>query len=404
MISVEEAEKLIFQHVQVFPTVQKPIEQLEEEIVREIVHADRPLPPFHRVAMDGIALDINAWKKGVRSFSVEGFQGAGDPPQTLRHDHGCIEIMTGAVLPQGCNCVVRVEEITREEGNALLHEGVQLKEMQNVHQEGSDRSHGDQLLEEGAPMLSPQWAVAASVGKDVLLVTRRPNIAIISTGNELVDVGSMPGAHQIRRSNSYAILSALRSCGYRDCALFHLRDDETEMLECLEEILSDFDVLILSGGVSAGKRDIVPQVLNDLQVKTVLHKVRQRPGKPLWFGVGEQNQLVFALPGNPVSILVCLHRYVLPALRLASGQKKCDFDQQPYAVFTEEMAFTIPLTYFLPVKISYSKEGRILARRVQINGSGDFSSLADSDGFLELPESQNHFPVGSVYPLWFWNQ
>lgn len=404
MISVEEAENRIFQQIQVFPKVERSIEDLDEEVVREIVRSDRPLPPFNRVAMDGIAINIDAWKKGRQSFSLEGFQGAGDSHKTLKDSDKCIEVMTGAVLPIGCNSVVRMEDITVKKGNAHLLEKVQLNKWQNVHQEGSDSAMGNTLIDDGVQMFSPHWAVAASVGKGVLQVTKRPKIAIISTGNELVDVGSCPKAYQIRQSNPYAILSALRSCGYKDCTLYHLRDDENEMYDRLGEILKNFDVLILSGGVSVSRMDIVPQVLNRLQVKTVFHKVRQRPGKPLWFGTGERNQLVFALPGNPVAVLVCLHRYVLPALHLVSGRKKNDNQNIPFAILSDEITFKLPLTYFLPVKVTYSKDGLILADPVKTNGSGDFSSLIKSDGFLELPESQNYFSSGSAYPLRFWNR
>jgi molybdopterin molybdotransferase len=159
-------------------------------------------------------------------------------------------------------------------------------------------------------------------------------------------------------------------------------------------------VLILSGGVSMGKADFVPQVLADLGVRTVFHKISQRPGKPMWFGVGPDGQAVFALPGNPVSTLVCCRQYVLPALFDASGRES---RKPEWAVLTEDVTFKADLTFFMPVMLQSDVDGSLRARPVPTNTSGDFTALGGTDGYVELAREQSHFPQGSPVPLHRWN-
>jgi len=179
----------------------------------------------------------------------------------------------------------------------------------------------------------------------------------------------------------------------------HLADEPALLRERLAEILDESSVLILSGGVSMGKADYVPQVLSELGVELVFHKISQRPGKPMWFGIGAEQQAVFALPGNPVSSLVCCRHYVLPALFQASGRRS---PRSETAVLAEDVTFNPELTCFLPVHIVSTDDGRVLATPVPTNTSGDFASLSATDGYVELALERNEFPAGTAVPLHRW--
>jgi molybdopterin molybdotransferase len=231
-------------------------------------------------------------------------------------------------------------------------------------------------------------------------VSCQPMLAVISTGNELVEPDEPVLAHQVRRSNAYAIVSALREHGFQRVADDHLRDDATELRERLRFHLETHDVLVLSGGVSMGRFDLVPKVLGELGVRAIFHTVAQRPGKPLWFGTAPSGAAVFGLPGNPVSSLVCLARYVLPALRGSLGQSPA-----PVARMALGAALTVtpPLTHFIPVRLSQDDWGRDWAVPAPTNGSGDLTALAGTDGFVELPPGPNTYARGFVTRLYRWS-
>jgi molybdopterin molybdotransferase len=197
-------------------------------------------------------------------------------------------------------------------------------------------------------------------------------------------------------------MSSLGANGFNNIHNFHLHDDEDEIVSALSEILQSSDVIIISGGVSKGKFDFIPGALIRLGVEEVFHKVKQRPGKPLWFGVTGSDKRIFGLPGNPVSSLICLHRFVLPALWKSLGIGWDTPAGRPYAVLEEGVRFDKELTYFLPVKVTYRDNGTITAAPVTPNGSGDFTSLAKSSGFIELEEEKNYFEKGKAFPLYLW--
>jgi molybdopterin molybdotransferase len=269
----------------------------------------------------------------------------------------------------------------------------------NVHRRGSDSRQGDLLLDAGVRLGAPEIAIAAGAGMARIRVSAQPRVIVISTGDELVEPGDPIEPHQVRRSNAYAVMASLRSHGYQRVADDHLDDDAYELRERLQLHLSTHDVLILSGGVSMGKLDLVPRVLAQLGVQRVFHKIAQRPGKPMWFGIAPNGAAVFALPGNPVSTLVCLARYVLPALRAAMGGR----DEPPRRIaLAAPIEVKPPLALFMPVLISTDDWGRPWAEPRPTNGSGDFVALAATAGFVELPPGPNVFPKGFVTNWYGW--
>jgi molybdopterin molybdotransferase len=399
MLSPAEADELIAQHLTCLPTVSLPLLQCAGAVLREDIHAERDQPPFDRVAMDGIALASATARRGECRFTIEATQAAGDAPLALASAQGCIEVMTGTALPAGCDCVVPIEQVTVANGTASLHAEVEVQPGQNVHRRGTDTHQGALLLTVGMRLGPPQIAVAAAAGKARIQVASQPMLAVISTGNELIEPGEPILAHQVRRSNAYAIAAALQLHGYQRIATEHLRDDATQLQARLKFHLETHDVVVLSGGVSMGRLDLVPEALAALGVRRVFHKVAQRPGKPLWFGMAPSGAAVFALPGNPVSTAVCVARYVLPALAAAQGQKGT---QQEWITLGEDFTVAPALTYFLPVRLLTDERGWCRAMPRPTHGSGDFTSLAGTDGFVELPPGPQTLPAGSVVRLYRW--
>ena len=400
MLTPAEADSLVGQHLQCLPIESLPLAQCAGGVLRENIYAERDQPPFDRVAMDGIALDSRAVASGRRAFRVQATQAAGDPPLTLAAQSACIDVMTGAVLPAGCDSVVPVEELTVTDGEAVFGAAVRVDPWQNVHRRGSDTRQGTLLVATGTRLHAPEIAVAAAAGMARIRVSGQPMLAVISTGNELVEPGEPVLAHQVRRSNAYAIMSALREHGFQRVADDHIQDDVEELRERLRFHLETHDVLVLSGGVSMGKFDLVPRVLEELGVHAIFHRVAQRPGKPLWFGVAPSGAAVFGLPGNPVSTLVCLSRYVLPALFASLGQNPPPPERLALGA---PVTVNPPLTHFLPVRIEQDDWGRPWAMPAPTNGSGDFTSLAGTAGFVELPPGPNTYKKGFVTRLFRWS-
>ncbi len=399
MINIFQAEKIISKNIHLFSIKECPLIESYQRILREDIFADRDQPAFDKVLMDGIAINFSEWKEGRRYFKIQDIQAAGTKALKLKNSNNCIEVMTGGVLPEGTDCVIPVEHIQVQKKSAKVNDLIQVKRMQNILRQGSDYKKGSRLLKWGTHLSPPTVAVAAAVGKKKIKVSRRPKIAIISTGDELVDIGKPVKSFQIRTSNSYLLHAALQKNSFSETQIFHLKDDRRVMIQEIGRILKNFDVVILSGGVSMGKFDYVPEVLVKLGVKVLFHKVRQKPGKPFWFGVKKNGPAVFALPGNPASTLVCFYRYVLPQLKRSSGLNRMPHE---FAVLSEDVRTSSSLTNFLPVTVDFHKDGQLRAQPISSSGSGDYLALAKSDGFVELVEGQRHFAAKTSVPFYRW--
>ena len=394
MITVEQATQIILENARPSKAEKVDLMQSNGRILREDIVADRDFPPFDRVTMDGIAIAFSSFESGQRSFHIESIQAAGASPLTLKNKKNCIEVMTGAVLPVGTDAVIRYEDLSIVDGVATIMVEY-LGFRQNIHHKGIDRKKDEVILMSGHKISPAEIGMLATVGKTEVWVSALPKTAIVSTGDELVEVGEMPLPHQIRRSNVFSLAAILRGQCEIDADLFHFPDDEVAIAEGLEDILAEYELVILSGAVSAGKYDFVPTILADLNVEKLFHKVAQRPGKPFWFG-RRDDVVIFALPGNPVSAFMCACRYVVPYVK----QQLCDILELPEisAALTADVIFKPDLTYFLPVKIK-NTEGVFLATPVEGHGSGDLANLNDADGFLELPSDRAVFKEKEVFPL-----
>lgn len=382
----------------VFDSETVPLSKATGRVLRQAVTAERDQPPFDRVMMDGIALRHADFNTGQRSFPVQAMQAAGQAALQL-DDGSCIEIMTGASLPANADCIVPVERIKVSDGTAEIETGYEAKARQFVHPRGSDYAAGTQLLASGTRISPMDIAIIASCGLSEITVTRSPVISVISTGDELVPAGQVIEPHQIRMSNGPAMVAMLEAHGYANTRHDHIKDEPEQLRQRIAAHLDEADVLVLSGGVSMGKADFIPQVLDELGVKQVFHKISQRPGKPMWFGIGPQQQAVFALPGNPVSALVCCRQYVVPAVHAASGLRQANPE---FAALAQDVQFNPQLTCFMPVRLISNPAGQQLAMPVRTNTSGDFASLSGSDGFVELPLDESIFKTGHGVRLRRW--
>jgi len=370
MISVRQAEHIISGAAKPFPIGSCAVKRACGRILREDITSDRDQPPFDKALMDGIAIVFAAWKKGERSFLLEGVIAAGQPGAGLKDRSHAVQIMTGAVVPKGCDCVIPIEQARINGGTAYLKEGIRPKPGQFIRRRGTDAKKGAVVLSKGMRLDPPRVGAAVSVGRQYVRVSKQPRVAVIATGDELVDIGRPIKTHQTRLSNSYSLQGLLVSSGLAKADIVHLPDDENILLANIRGILKKYDIVILSGGVSAGKFDYVPQVLKQLGVKVLFHKVAQKPGGPFWFGTTKTGKPVFALPGNPASTLVCAYRYVMPYLAKAAG---AEVKKESIAVKGLPVLRS-PLTRFLPVK-----DGKV----VPTGGSGDFAALAKAEGFIE---------------------
>jgi molybdopterin molybdotransferase len=398
VLTTAEAREAILAAMPVFPVETTRLGDATGRVLRQTVRAERDQPPFDRVMMDGIALSFEDFGRGVREYPVQAMQAAGDPALALQPGK-CIEIMTGASLPENADCIIPVERISMQDGIAVIEEGYEARSAQFIHPRASDHAAGAHLLTPGKRITPMDIAIIASCGLTEIAVSQGPVIRVISTGNELVAPGEPIEAHQIRLSNGPAIQAMLSAQGYVDCDHDHLVDDPDILRERIAGHLNDADVLILSGGVSMGKADYVPEVLAELGVNVIFHKISQRPGKPMWFGLGPDNQAVFALPGNPVSALVCCRQYVVAALEKAAAATS---RPPEFASLASDIAFKPDLTCFQPVRLISNAAGQVLAMPVKTNTSGDFTALSGTDGYVELAKEQSFFPAGTPVFLHRW--
>ena len=389
MITINEAEALVLAHSLHLDAESVSLAHAHGRALAQDLFADHDLPPFHRVMMDGIALQHAALINGQHSFVIQGIQRAGAPASALLDPTQAIEVMTGSVLPLHCDTVIPYEELSIADGVAPLNK-LDFKWGQNIHPQGFDFPSGALLAQKGTTIHSGIIGIAASIGQSTILVERAPRIAIVSTGDELVSIDSQPAPHQIRRSNAHALQSLVARLGWTS-RLFHLNDNEADVSSGLDEVLQHFDVVLLSGGVSKGKFDLLPTFLEQKGVVKHFHFVQQKPGKPFWFG-SRSSTLVFAFPGNPVSTLVCAHRYFVPWALQQQGARNL---ARTYVCLNEDVEVKGSLEHLISVRLTYPPNSLPLAHLVAGHGSGDFAHLASVDGFVQTRTAKK----GSIVPF-----
>ena len=406
MISVEEAKNIVLNSAQNFSVEEIPFIKSVGRVLNEEIRADRDFPPFNRVSMDGIVIDYASFKNGQRVFKIEGIQAAGSKQLTLVNSVNCIEVMTGAVLPNNANTVIRYEDVSIDNGIATINIDA-INNGQNIHIKGKDGKKGDLLIEENVEISAAEIGVLATVGKSLVKVVKQPKVMIVSTGDELVAVEETPLEHQIRRSNVFTLVSLLERLNISS-ETAHITDDKAVLKSKIETYLQEYDVLLFSGAVSKGKYDFLPEVFEELGVSKLFHKVAQRPGKPFWFGrkvsfsMSEQSvyknekeqTIVFGFPGNPISTFVNCLVYFYPWYYKSVGIEI----KEESAILGEDVTFKPSLDYFLQVKL-VSEKGKLIAIPISGNGSGDLASLVKTDAFIQLPNDKTEFKKGEIFNI-----
>ncbi len=341
-------------------------------VLAEDIIADHDFPPFNRVMMDGFAFRFNEWQDGRRQFKIGGMLSAGENPKDNYHCD-CIEIMTGAMMPNEFDLIVPFEKVFLENGICILPEDLEIKQGHHVHYKGKDYKKNQILIDKGTRITALNLPVITSCGYEYVKVFQLPRIAVISTGDELVEINQQPLPFQIRMSNGPGLTALLQPWG-SSCKMFHWRDDLDQMKQSFEQ-LYDFDILVFSGGVSMGKKDFMPELWKQKGFETLFHRVNQKPGKPLFFGK-KDNQILFGLPGNPVSAMSCAMVYVLPLIKNWLGLEYSEIVELAGEIPTHDK-----LDLFAP---TFSHKGKKSC--LDYNGSGDLVSFGSANGITWIPK------------------
>jgi molybdopterin molybdotransferase len=393
LISTREALELILQHKPNLSVCSVPLEKSEGRILAQKIIADRDFPPYHRVTMDGIALNSEALSKGIQRWKREGIQFAGQEPIVLKNIHSCIEIMTGAVLPVGCDMVIRYEDLQKTEdteGTFFSLLSGEHKKRQNIHEKGIDAKQGDVLIEKNKKINENDVAIAASCGYSRLKVKRKLRFLVVNTGNELVATEVQPKDHQIRMSNGILLETMISKWGGKSTCM-----QVNDQVEILQKLIRNWekkvDAILFTGGVSMGQSDFVPEVLKNENYQIHFHGVQQRPGKPFLFAT-KAHCAVFGFPGNPVSVSVCANYYLRAWMHQAQSDKLLVRDK---LILGETFFFDKKLDYFLPVRKDSEQQGTVWP--IPINGSGDFINLRKTQGYVLLPAEEDTFEAGSSF-------
>lgn len=398
MISLRQADALLKDFHVPLPARRLPLEKAAGLVLQEVIRSDRPYPPVDRVCMDGIAVRHAVFQSGRRRFRILDIAKAGSPPKHLADDDGCIEVMTGSPCPGGADSVAPYEWLSMDGGYAEIAGDRVFRKGQNVQAAGTECPCSSLLLRPGVDLNPPRLAAAASVGHARVLVTPRPAVVILSTGDELVPARAEPDPWQLRESNAAGIECMLR--GIAEVRRIAAGDDPRELGDAIARGLEESDILVLTGGVSAGKFDRVPEALRDAGVREVFHHAAIRPGKPLWFGAASDRRPVFGLPGNPVSCLICARRFVVPmAMAMAASPRNPNWRRVRLGVDAEKAE---GVARFVPARLECNGRGSPVAYPVPMRGSGDFVGLLPSDGFLELQEGRSDFHAGGAARFVAW--
>ncbi|MFA5244343.1 MAG: gephyrin-like molybdotransferase Glp [Pedobacter sp.] len=384
LIEVSEAKNLIREHIQASDPIKVSIAVAAGLILAEDVYALTDVPPFNQSSMDGYALNYRGWKQ-FETLQIEGLAQAGLAEHIPLQAQNTCRIFTGAVVPPGADTVVIQEKVDIKNGKLYIKDPALLPG-QNVRIQGSEAKSGELALEKGSLLNASSIGFLAGLGIHELLVYPKPTISIILTGNELQQPG-LPLTHgQVYESNSYALNAAIRETGILNVDIFSAEDDLKILIEVLGIALEQSNLILLTGGVSVGDYDFVIRAAEANGVEQIFHKIRQKPGKPIYFGK-KGNKYVFGLPGNPASVLTCFYEYVYPAIAQLSNREK--ELKKMEGILETDLKKPAGITHFLKAYF----DGKYV-KDLRAQESFRLSSFAKANCLIKLDEDQTEYKAG----------
>lgn len=384
LIEVSEAKKKIIENIKCPDPVKVSISAAAGLVLAEDVYALTDLPPFNQSSMDGYALNYEGWKQN-NSLKIEGLAQAGLADQNHLPVNKTCRIFTGAAIPSGADTVVMQEKVDIQDGNLIIKDS-NLIIGQNVRIQGSEAKKGELALEKGCLLNAPAIGFLAGLGIHEILVYPRPTISIILTGNELQQPGLPLSYGQVYESNSYALNAAIRESGILNVDIFSAEDDLKILIEVMAIAMEKSNLVLLTGGVSVGDYDYVIRAAEANGVEQVFHKIRQKPGKPIYFGK-KDDIYIFGLPGNPASVLTCFYEYVYPAIARLSNRNKDLLRMK--AILETDIKKPAGLTHFLKAYF----DGKTV-KDLKAQESFRLSSFAKANCLIKLEEEQTEYKAG----------
>lgn len=394
MINVTEAKKIIHQHTSTLAAQTVNLYDATGMVMAEDLYSKIDMPPFNQSAMDGYAFKFSEWQAG-QALNIVGEIPAGFVFEASHAIGSAVRIYTGAQVPAAYDTIVMQEKV-RVENKQLFIDDPQIKVGLNLRPRGSQTEVGDLAIKNGTVIIPGVAGFLAGLGFHEVKVFPKPKIVIINTGNELMKAGENLLAGKIYESNSYSLNAALNALKIKASQILWANDDEKEITELIEKNLNACDVLILSGGVSVGDYDYVDKALNHSGVKCLFHKVKQKPGKPFYFGK-KDNTLIFALPGNPAAVLTCFYEYIAPALLQLMGQVS----------HQTKLKLALAAPYHKKPGLTHFLKGKIMGNEViPLNGQESYlmNSFVIADCLIQLEEDGSDYAKGDqveVHPIKF---
>lgn len=396
LLEVRDALQQVLQHTAPLAAIERDLPMALHDILAAPVISDIDSPPYDKSMMDGFAVRTHEVNVSGTTLPVSQRIMAGMTPTGELLPGTTAQIMTGAPIPAGTDAVIMVERTTSEADHVTLNEVP--RPGQNILRRATSIAVGQTVLEAGEPLTPARIGLCAEVGAARVRVHRCPSVAILSTGDELVDFTERPGPSQIRNSNSLLLAAAVQDARCEVRPLGIVRDEPVALRAAIERGLES-DVLILSGGVSAGVLDLVPAMLVELGVIPVFHKIRMKPGKPLWFGylsrANEPPRLVFGLPGNPVSSAVCFELFVKPALRKLRGEQVAPQHLFQTAILANDVKHRSDRPTYLPATW-VPGQATATVQTLPWGGSADLNGFARYECLVMLPPGEQVYHAGEV--------
>ncbi|MHC4607857.1 MAG: molybdopterin molybdotransferase MoeA [Planctomycetota bacterium] len=398
MIPPETALQIVLEKARPLDPCRIPLQDALGSCLAEEVRADRDSPPADRSAMDGFAVRSGDLSDAPTTLPLRGECAAGAAESLSVKAGTCVRIFTGANIPEGADAVVMVEE-TEEAGDGIAFRSP-VRPGRHIRRKGENARKGEMLLRPGMRLDAMRIGVCAAVGVSEPLVHRRPRVAILSTGRELRSAGDLVGDHQIRDSNGPVLEASLRAWGLPGAALRNAPDDLEVISRELKAMAAENDVVVLSGGVSKGKYDFVPDAVKRVGGEVHFHRVSMKPGKPvLYAAVGAVH--VFGLPGNPLSVITGFCQFVLPALQRLSGLDRGECRPSLHVPLASEVTYKGGRTGFLQPRMLRRTEGPCV-EPVRSRGSGDLVSGGRADGSIIVPAGTHTIAAGTSVEFLPW--